>query len=341
MAHQQAAEASSAPANRGEAVEAVLDSITEQFLGGDEPEEEENEIPEGDEPEGDEDEADEADSEETDEEDSEAPEPIAPPISWDSDAKEAFAQLPRELQEVVATREAQRDKAIQTATTEAANAKRNAVAEANAAFADYQRQYASHLEQIASQYAPQPPDPALAAQDPGRYIALKAQFDADYAQYHAVIQQSAQARSEAEQRDALTRQHEIAKDQEVLASQLGDDWTDMSRRKELLTSLETVGAELGYPMDLMSQANATDILALKAAAEWKAKAEKYDALQKNKMAAVRAAKDAPRVSKPGTAPTRAEKSSRQRDVAWADVKASRGKNGDANAAYLESIGIKL
>jgi hypothetical protein len=340
MAHPTTSEAST-PVS----AEAVQDFIAEQFLGGaDEPapEEEEQELPEGEEPEGETDEAPEAESdEEPNEEDSEAPEPIAPPVSWDKDAKELFQQLPHELQQKVVEREAQRDKAVQQATTEAANAKRTASVEANQALAEYQRQYASHLEQIASQYAPQPPDPALAAQDPGRYIALKAQFDADYAQYHTVIQQSAQARSEAEQRDALTRQHEITKDQEVLASQLGDDWTDMSRRKELLTSLETVGAELGYPMDLMSQANATDILALKAAAEWKAKAEKYDALQKNKMAAVRAAKDAPRVSKPGTASTQAERSSRQRNSAWDAVKASKGKSGDAAAAYLESIGLKL
>jgi hypothetical protein len=109
----------------------------------------------------------------------------------------------------------------------------------------------------------------------------------------------------------------------------------------LLTSLGEVGAILGYSNELQGQANATDILALKAAAEWKAKADKFDKLQDTKMVAVRAAKAAPRVAKPGTAATRGEQSARQRSSAWGDVVKSRGKNGEATATYLESIGIPL
>jgi hypothetical protein len=328
--------------SRGEMQASVQDFIADQFLGGaDEPEEETDEIPEGDEPEGEEAEGDTPEAEETTDENSEAPEPIAAPVSWDKDAKEAFAQLPRELQATVAEREAQRDKAIQSATTEAANAKRNALAEANAMFADQQRQYAQHLEQLAAQNAPQRPDPALAAQDPGAYVQALAYFEAHNAQHQELMQQAAHAKNEATRREAITRQHEIAKDQEALATALGDDWTDTGKRQALLTSLQEVGATLGYPVELMGQANATDILALKAAAGWKAKADKYDALQSNKMAAVRAAKDAPRVAKPGTSQTRAETSSRSRSAAWDAVKSSRGKNGDAAATYLESMGIKL
>jgi hypothetical protein len=341
MAHPTSSEASSAPANRGEHVEAVTDFITDEFLGGEEPDEEENEIPEGNEPEGDEPEGDEPEGEEADDENGEAPEPIAAPVSWDKDAKEAFAQLPRELQATVAEREAQRDRAIQSATTDAANAKRNAVAEANAMFADQQRQYASHLEQIAARLAPQRPDPTLAATDPTAYVQALAYFEAQNAQYQQLMQQSAHANSEATQRDALTRQHAIEEDAKVLSGHFGEKWTDSTQRQEMLTGLQSVGADLGYPAELMREANATDILALAKAAEWKAKAEKYDAFQKTKMVAVRDAKNAPPVSKPGTAPTRGERSARGRDAAWASVKATGGRSGDANAAYLESIGVKL
>jgi hypothetical protein len=320
----------------------VQDFITKELLGGDdEAPEEENENPQGEEPEGEE-EAEEAESEEepTDEE-GEALEPIAPPVSWDKDAKEAFAQLPRELQATVAEREAQRDKAIQQATTEAANAKRNALVEANAAFAEHQRQYASHLEQIAAQIAPQRPDPTLAATDPGAYVQALAIFEAQNAQYQQMMQQSAQAKHEAEQRDAITRQEELNRNSQVLAEHFGDTWTDNTQRQALLTDLEKIGAELGYPVELMRDASATDIIALATANDWKAKAEKYDALQKNKMEAVRAAKGAPRVAKPGTSGARGEATNRSREAAWSNVKSSGGRSGDAAAAWLDSIGVKL
>jgi hypothetical protein len=343
MAHPASTEASFTPANRGEHVEAVTDFIAEQFLGGADEEEEELQDPETDEVEGDEDEGDEPEASEDDQEDNadEAAKPIDPPVSWDKDAKGLFEQLPPDLQAKVAEREAQRDKALQSATTDAANARRNADAEANAKFAETQRQYASHLEQLASRFAPQRPDPAILATDPVTFYQLQAYYEQEVAQQHELQQRSAQAAHEAEQRDAITRQQELAKEDQFLASELGENWTDMTKRRELLTNLDEVGALLGYK-DLLGQANPTDILALKAAAEWKAKADELDQLRMNhKMAGLRAQKAAPRVSKPGTSQTSAEKSARGRQSAWAGVKSSRGRDGDASAAFLESIGVKL
>jgi len=264
---------------------------------------------------------------------------IAPPISWDHDAKEMFAQLPPELQEKVAAREAQRERAVQTATTAAAEARRNAVAEANAIFADQQRLYASHLEQIAAQMMPQRPDPALLAEDPQSFYQLQAHFEAEVAQAEAMAQAAAQAQAEAQQRDALSRHHELSQDHAALAEVLGEDWTDASRRHALLTDLEQVGAALGYSMEMMGQANAMDILALKAAAEWKAKADRFDQLQSTRANLSRAGRGAPRVARPGTTPSRGEQSARSRDAAWARAKAER--SGDAYAAVLDSMGIKL
>jgi hypothetical protein len=177
--------------------------------------------------------------------------------------------------------------------------------------------------------------------DPVTFYQLQAYYEQEVAQQHELQQRSAQAAHEAEQRDAITRQQELAKEDQFLASELGENWTDMTKRRELLTNLDEVGALLGYK-DLLGQANPTDILALKAAAEWKAKADELDQLRMNhKMAGVRAAKEAPRVSKPGTSQTGAEKSARGRQSAWAGVKSSRGRDGDASAAFLESIGVKL
>lgn len=319
----------------------VQDFIADQFLGGaDNPQPEEEENPEGEELEGEQEEAEQAESEETTEEEGEAPEPIAAPVSWDKDAKELFEQLPPDLQQKVADREAQREKAIQTATTEAANAKRNAAVEANSLFAEQQRQYASKLEQIASQIAPQPPrrtDYATADE----FLFAQDAYQIRAAQHQQMMQQAEAVRQEAQQRDAFNRQHEIEQNAKVLADHFGETWSDTSKRQALLTGLEQVGADLGYPKELMGQASATDILALAKASEWKAKAAKYDDLQNTKMEAVRAAKGKPRVNKPGVSAGSAEKSARGRDAAWAAVKASGGRSGDANAAFFENMGIKL
>ena len=179
----------------------------------------------------------------------------------------------------------------------------------------------------------------LLTQDPQTFYRLQAQYESQVAQAEAMAQAAALAEIEAEQRDALSRHHELAQDHAALAAELGEDWTDASRRRALLTDLEGVGAALGYSMELMGQANATDILALKAAAEWKAKADRYDQLQSNRTSAVRAARNAPRVARPGAAPNRAEQSARGRDAAWARAKTER--SGEAYAAMLDSIGIKL
>ena len=264
---------------------------------------------------------------------------IVPPVSWGEDAAELFEQLPPELQEKVAAREAQRERAVQTATTAAAEARRNAAAEANALFADQQRLYAQHLENLAVQVMPERPDPGLLAVDPQSFYRQQAAFEGQLAQRQAMAQAAAEAEAEAQQRDALNHHHEITQDHAALAQALGEQWTDASQRRAMLTDLESVGAELGYSMALMGQANATDILALKAAAGWKAKADKYDALQAGRAQAVKAARAAPRVAKPGASPGRAERNVRSRDAAWARAKAER--SGDAYAAMLDQMGITL
>lgn len=304
-------------------------------------EEKEDEIPEGDEPEGDEaeagDEPDEAPEDDGDEAD-ESP-PIDPPVSWDGDAKEAFKQLPPELQKVVVEREAQRDRALQQKTTEASEAKRNAAIEASQWAAEQQRQYASQLEQYAALFVPEQPDPTLASSDPQAYIEQLAYYNAGLAQYQQMMQQAATAKQEADTRDANTRQARMQRDEEALARALGDDWTDPTKRQALLTDLNTVGAELGYRPEVLATADAEDVLALRTALEWKRDAIKYRKLQKDKMAHVRAAKDLPRVSKPGTSASRTERSARSADAAWQRAKQSR--SGADFAAVLENMGVKL
>jgi hypothetical protein len=55
-----------------------------------------------------------------------SPAPIEPPRSWNKDARERFAQLPREAQEYIAAREEERDRVVRQAQNEAARAKQEA-----------------------------------------------------------------------------------------------------------------------------------------------------------------------------------------------------------------------
>jgi hypothetical protein len=57
---------------------------------------------------------------------------IAPPRSWDAQARAAFAKLPPDIQEVIALREGERDRAVSRAQQEAGDARRRAEDEAEA-----------------------------------------------------------------------------------------------------------------------------------------------------------------------------------------------------------------
>jgi len=166
-------------------------------------------------------------------------------------------------------------------------------------------------------------------------------FDAQNAQHQQWLQQAAHARAEAQQRDALVLENKLQQDRAVLAEKFGDDWTDPGKQRALLTNLAEVGAALGYSEQLMSQADAGDYLALKTAADWKAKADKYDQLMSDRSKVVTAAKNAPRVATPGTSRDQQGRYAAKRDAAWARVQQSRGKDGDAAAALLETMGVNL
>ena len=320
----------STPTNPGDALEDFADFLE---ATGVEDEDEDEELPdEGDEAEP----VEGSDPEEDGEQDIPA---IDPPVSWGTDAKEQFAQLPVELQTFVSEREAQRDKAVQRATTETAEAKRTALVEAQSVFADQQRQYASEIEFYASRIAPQPPSPELANTDPVRFIQLNAQYQAGMQQHNSMMQQAADARDDAVEREKFVAAQQHQAELAVLAQEI-PEWSDEAKRHELLTNVASVGAELGYTPETLAEATAQDVMALRKAVEWKSKALKYDALQRTKMETVRKAKGLPKVVRPGVAPTRGEMSSNRAANAWQNVKAAKSKDAQASAFadFLETSG---
>jgi len=218
-------------------------------------------------------------------------EPIEAPTSWAKDAKEVFAGLPREAQEIIAKREADREKFVQAKSREAANTRNAVEGEARQALSTIMQNHQQALEQFLPAL-PQAPDPRLLASAEHRdlYYQQKAEYDYAVAHRGQVSEQIEQARQHAQAISQHQLQAEVQAEHAVLEEALGDEWSDPSSRAKLLTDLEPIAAELGYPKEVMAEARAADIIALRRIGDWKAKADKHDQLMKRRMEPVRAAK---------------------------------------------------
>lgn len=324
----------------------VLDEILE--LSGIEPdpaEEEEEPEPEDTAAEGEDGEepAEQPEEESEGEEDvpTEPAEAIKPPVSLNKDQKAAFAQLAEtnpDLAKVWADSEAQRNREVQIKTTEAAEATRNATQAAQAQVAQVARQYAAELEVFAQAFIPTEPDVSLLATDPAAYaqeVALARQMQA---QHDAIMQQVSEVRNGAGQIDAATAQADIASNQAILR-EAWPEILDPSQSKALWDGIVEVGSDLGFTPELLNQANANEMLALRQAGEWRGKAAKWDAYQARKMANVRAAKELPKAAKPGVAPSRQVSKATRTNAAW--DRARKTRSPDDFASFLENSGIDL
>jgi hypothetical protein len=283
--------------------------------------------------------AEEAEDEPTVEEEVDDLPPIEAPVSWDAEAKAKFAELPRDAQEVIAKRESEREKFVQSKSQEAARAKQEAEQAAIQQVAAYEAQVAQQLSQYAEQIAPQRPDPRLLQHDPQAFYALQADYEAKVAQQRELQQQSQQYAQQAQLRAQQIAQAEAAEQHRIIVDSF-PEYADPTTGPELQRKLTAVAKELGYPDELIGQARATDILAIRQAAEWKADAEKYRALQKTKMEKVRAAKGLPKVATPGV--SQGTEQLRARSAQSALDTALTSKNRDVSGAafyqYLEKTG---
>lgn len=226
--------------------------------------------------------------------------PIDAPVSWDAEAKEAFKALPRDLQETVQKREADRERFVQQKSQEATRAKTDALQQATAELAQIERSYAQQYEQVAQSIVPLRPDASLLATNPYEYAAQQQKYEDALAQRSQAQQQAQYYAQQAQQREREAEQAYHAEQHRVIVEQF-PEYSDPTTGPKLQQELSAVARELGYSPELISQARAEDILAMRTAADWKAKASKYDALQAKRMEKVRAAKGLPKVAKPGMA----------------------------------------
>lgn len=123
-------------------------------------------------------------------EDDEPAEVIEAPASLNADEKTQFAQLDPKAQRLLADVEARRNSQVTKATTQAANAQREA--ESRAAMADAQAKavYSQQLRAVVESIKlPPAPDAQLAYTDPASYVAQKAQYDAAQAELSQFMQE--------------------------------------------------------------------------------------------------------------------------------------------------------
>jgi len=263
---------------------------------------------------------------------------IDPPHSWSKEDKELFAKLPAEHQAIVARRETERDNFVKSKAFEASQTRDRVANEARDIIIKMHEDHAQKLAIYAQHILPQAPDERLLYSDDPDAVKLYHRQMAAYQrgadQQQQLHQQIEQARVAAESAREQSQQAERVSDAQRLQEQL-PDWFDPSSGPKLRETLQSIGAELGYPTELMAEASSTDIIALKKAADWKADAEKYRALMSKRMEGVRAAKTLPRMSRPGAAPTRGQaqaNNANRREQALETFGQTR--SGDAAAALL-------
>lgn len=268
--------------------------------------------------------------EETSEAEDEPETAIEAPVSLNAEEKKAFAAASLEAQRAWSAAETRRNAQVQEATTKASEAQRMAEARAAQADAVAKATYAQQLEHFAKAYEPQRPDPALASYDPAAYIAQQAQFEALKAQHDDFMQQvrglSEDANTEAEQAFLAQRDRELMTIPEVANPETRQAYLD-----RVMEAAET----LGYDRDTLARnANAFDITAIAQAAEWKAKADRFDKAMAKQMQKVRAQKG--KTLRPSAA---AQNNSTARGAQdWQRVKGAKSKEAQAEA-FADYMGL--
>lgn len=208
------------------------------------------------------------------------------PLSWPKDDAETWNALPPSARAIIAEREGQRDAAINLKFQEAANVRKAAMAEREAAAANRDK-YATTLDQVLNLIRPAAPDPARYVDEQGnfngnQYAWDKAQFDkasetvsALEQQRHAIAVQRAQ---EAEM--------SVAREWEADGQRLGK-YPDFQADKAsaTFTAIQTYIGNAGMDPGVLA-------LALPAEVEMVWKAMQYDRQQEAKARVAPVAKPA-------------------------------------------------
>lgn len=202
--------------------------------------------------------------------------PIEPPVSWNQSAKEAFAQLPRHLQEVVAERERERESHFGRQSNELAETRRSVAAEKQAAEAERARiaedrqKALQNFDTVLSAVISSDPIiaegkainwPQIASTDPATYAAKKAIFDDRVQKLSQVIQQRdtfAQQALAEQQKQAGER---VAKEFQLLMEKV-PEWRDSPEKAAAARNELAAHARTKYGISEQELATVSDHRAL-------------------------------------------------------------------------------
>lgn len=252
--------------------------------------------------------------------------PIQPPVSLTAEEKEAFKTWPREAQEAISRRVGELEKGFQSKAQEAAQTRFQVEQQALGHIQQLNTTYLQQLQTMLPQ-VPDEPSAHLQVEDPYAYADQMEARKWAIAQHNQIMQQ---IQSVGQQQGAMENAVK-AQSAAIFSSTLQEhfpEFLDPEKGPELRTRLGSTAIELGYSSDQLTNADAQDVLAMKKASEWKAKADKLDTLMAKQMEKVREAKKLPRVSRPGVAQGRGVAENQRYAT---DRQAMRGGDRDAAA----------
>jgi hypothetical protein len=214
---------------------------------------------------------------------------ITPPVSWPAAEKESFKKLPRELQDVVAKREAERERHVSQRSQHLAQQER--------ALEQQRVAYAQRLDAFLSEV--QANGAAGRGESPEELAKLARENPVAFAQRVAAAQQRAQLAMAADaERRQVAEEHGrsyIAREFQQLATKL-PEFRDAAQRQAILGELGNYLQEAGFTREELGGVadHRTYLVALDAM--------RYRKLMKaQKQAAAKRVVTAPKVQKPGAA----------------------------------------
>jgi len=234
---------------------------------------------------------------------------IDPPAHWKGADKALWDQLPRAHQQAIADRERARDSNTDKALREAAEKRKTADAELQA-YSTQRQQYQQQLEQIVpalqasvarefSDITSVADVQKLAAEEPERFAQWQAQ------QYALQMAQAEQSKiKDEQQKEQEKARSEYLSQAEQRLLETFPEWQDTGRGRREISEIHGYLADEGVPREQLSYM----------VEDWQykiaRKAMKYDQAQRAKTKAVQ--KSVPKVQKPGTAPSKADKAAEGR-----------------------------
>ena len=261
-----------------------------------------------------------------------------PPHSWKAEDAEVWNGMNEAQREVVGRREKERDAYVTELGRKTAGEQRQLEQQASQAVAQQAENHANELYAYMQLTAPGVPDERLLyTQNPDDRLVFQRQeaaYRSGLAQQHELQQRIAGYQQHAAEVRRQSDEADLTAQAQFLQAEL-PQFFDPDEGPKLRQTLESIGSELGYPSELMAQADASDIMALKKAAEWRDDALKYRKIISKRMETVRGAKNLPRMSRPnaGQGPGAARiATEEQRDAAISQFQ--RDRSGEAALALL-------